>query len=274
MPHTNKLNIVLGEYTTSKVIASELTKSTANHDSPNKNIFWPTNLETDKLTDFVIASKTLKVNGFVVTNPHKQSIIECLDDVDAAAMRIDAVNIVVNHSGSMRGFNTDWMGVLCCLAKLHGVEVKKMSHVPKFLSEKTVAIFGAGAMARAAMYASLKAGANVVVFNRTLKNAAVMCDDMMVYFGEQVIHYLDWKQTAKAEACEIIINCTPLGLEPKTSMTPIDSKCLHPAHIVFETGYQDTDTRLISEARTAGCKVITGRDLFDCQVGFQLELLG
>ena len=50
--------------------------------------------------------------GYNVTIPHKQSVIEFMDRLDASAKRYGAVNCVDNKGGVSVGYNTDCDGFL------------------------------------------------------------------------------------------------------------------------------------------------------------------
>ena len=50
--------------------------------------------------------------GFNVTVPHKEAILELCDKVDLGAQNIGAVNTVVIQNGALRGMNTDGFGFL------------------------------------------------------------------------------------------------------------------------------------------------------------------
>jgi len=70
--------------------------------------------------------------GVSVTVPHKETVMEYLDEIDPVARRIGAVNTLLfrSHpdSGAVvsRGFNTDWLGSNLALAeqmKLEGSRI-------------------------------------------------------------------------------------------------------------------------------------------------------
>ncbi|MFH4242925.1 hypothetical protein WAI99_22610, partial [Acinetobacter baumannii] len=56
--------------------------------------------------------------GLSVTAPYKESIIECLDEVDEVAEQTGAVNTVVVRGDELRGYNTDAEGFLAPLRGL------------------------------------------------------------------------------------------------------------------------------------------------------------
>ena len=58
------------------------------------------------------AAKSLDIKGFAISMPFKIEILKYLDEVDKAVNVIGACNTVINNKGKLKGYNTDWVGVL------------------------------------------------------------------------------------------------------------------------------------------------------------------
>ena len=86
--------------------------------------------------------------GANVTIPYKEAVLSLLDDVGDDALRIGAVNTIVNREGQLIGYNTDNSGFLRAL-------YQDGDFVPR---GKTVALLGAGGAARAVGFTLLDAG--------------------------------------------------------------------------------------------------------------------
>ena len=71
---------------------------------------------------------------------------------------------------------------------------------------------------------------------------------------------------------DAVINCSPVGMHPNTGETPLPSRHLKPGMVVFDSVYNPPETRLIREAKQAGCTVIPGTELFLNQAAAQFEL--
>ena len=71
---------------------------------------------------------------------------------------------------------------------------------------------------------------------------------------------------------DVVINCSPVGMHPNTGETPLSSRYLKAGIVVFDSVYNPPETRLIREARQAGCTVIPGTELFLNQAAAQFEL--
>ena len=68
-----------------------------------------------KLAEGVASLRGENYLGANVTVPHKQAVMEYLDEIDELAARIGAVNTIVNQSGRLVGFNTDALGFISSL---------------------------------------------------------------------------------------------------------------------------------------------------------------
>ena len=69
---------------------------------------WPT--PPERLTHTVERLRGAEYMGFNITIPHKEHLVELVDDVEGMARNIGAVNTVVNRDGALAGYNTDAYG--------------------------------------------------------------------------------------------------------------------------------------------------------------------
>jgi 3-dehydroquinate dehydratase/shikimate dehydrogenase len=82
---------------------------------------------------------------------------------------------------------------------------------------------------------------------------------------------MDWSVRMKHN-CQVLVNCTPVGMHPEMDETPFDAEW-HDRHVtVFDTIYNPERTLLIKQAREAGCPTLTGVDMFVKQAARQFEL--
>jgi shikimate dehydrogenase len=185
--------------------------------------------------------------------PHKVSVCSLLDEMDQVAQAIGAVNTVVNTNGHLKGYNTDWLGILRPLEK-------RLS-----LANKRVAILGAGGAAQAAAYACTNAGAHITIFNRTVAKAQQLAASYNSSFGE-LTNNLDIK------SFDVLINTTALGMGALEGQAPIHAYQLASHQLVFETIYAPRETPLVRQALSVGCAVICGHEMFLEQGAAQFEL--
>jgi shikimate dehydrogenase len=148
--------------------------------------------------------------GCNVTVPHKQKIIEHLDELDRRAARIQAVNTIVRTSdGRLLGYNTDGGGFLESLRAPEPGQAKPF--VESFRALR-VMILGAGGSARAIAFAlaDLKEIGEIVLCNRTMEAGAALARDIAAIMphvravGENDI-------AAHAATTNLIVNCTVKG---------------------------------------------------------------
>ena len=108
--------------------------------------------------------KASSMKGMAVTIPHKESIMELLDEIDPVARKIGAVNTVAVERGRYVGYNTDFEGF---------AEAFK-----EFVGETRInraAILGAGGAAKAVMAAFEKMGIVYEVFHRRTPGEGFDC---------------------------------------------------------------------------------------------------
>jgi 3-dehydroquinate dehydratase / shikimate dehydrogenase len=125
-------------------------------------------------------------------------------------------------------------------------------------------VLGAGGAARAIVVGLGRREANVVIASRTPERAddlAQFCKGRSVAWG--------LRHNVK---CDLIVNCTPVGMHPHLDDTPYEPKYLNPEIVVFDTVYNPEQTLLLKLAREVGCTVITGVDMFIGQAALQFKL--
>ncbi|MFN6963627.1 MAG: shikimate dehydrogenase [Pyrinomonadaceae bacterium] len=201
--------------------------------------------------------------GFAVTNPHKVAIIPHLDKTDAAARAIGAVNTVsIGDDGRLLGFNTDAAGFIAPLEK-------------KFtaLAGARVAVAGAGGAARGCVYALRNAGVEAVtVFARSVERARDLADEFGVTIEELRIAG-DERGATDLSGYDIVVNTTPLGTRGENEERSIArAEQLRGVSLVYDLNYNPVETRLLSEAKAAGCATLGGLDMLAAQAAMQFTI--
>lgn len=195
----------------------------------------------------------LNIRGVSVTLPHKTTIIDYLNEIDETALSIGAVNTVINENGTLKGTNTDWLGVVEPLEKV--TEIKG----------KSVALLGAGGAARSVIYGIQQKGGKVTVFNRTVENAKQLADEFGCEYGS-------FDDLEKVKTMDIIFNATSVGLHPNEDQTPLPKQYITDKHIVFDAIYSPYETRLLKDAQEKGAAVIHGLEMLLYQGIAQFKL--
>lgn len=231
-----------------------------------KRIFAKYELAEVAPRDFGKFMRNFAVNfaGANVTIPYKEKVIKYLDEVSDEARKIGAVNVIVNGGGKLIGHNTDVYGAISALKT-----------GAKILKGKNVVVLGAGGAARAVVYGLKKAGAHILILNRTLAHAKKLALDFKCEF--------DGLQNFAINKCDILINTTSVGMwEEKVkgqrskvkslykNATPLpDLKkqlaATQKLPIVMDIIYRPRMTKFLRDAKSAGCKIITGDKMFLAQ---------
>jgi len=201
--------------------------------------------------DLAVAVAGLAAAGFVglnVTVPHKIAIIPLLDRLDPGAERVGAVNTVVFAGGRSTGYNTDLPGFVNSLAAENVA-----------IGGRRAVLLGAGGAARAVVWALLDAGAAAIAVGaRDGAKAAAFAAS----FPAGAVIGLDWLSPAFAAALaagDLIINCTPLGMVPRSGETPpLDWTLLAPRAVICDLIYAPPLTRFLAEAGRRGHKTVGG----------------
>ena len=185
--------------------------------------------------------------------PAKENIIPMLDKVDATAQSIGAVNTVVEEDGKWVGYNSDCSGAIAALEAYTS------------LKDKNILILGAGGTAKAIGYGiKEKGGKLTITYNRNKETGENLAKEL----GCELIHCRD----AGTQSIDILINCSPVGMNPNINESPFLARDFKEGMVVFDSVYNPLETKLLREAKAAGCKVIPGSELFINQAARQFEL--
>lgn len=215
-----------------------------------------------ELANLVKKMRDDEITGINVTIPHKINIIQHLDGLTKEAQLIVAVNTITKENGRITGHNTDGIGCLQALVESN-VNI-----------DGKIIILGAGGAARAIVFALAMNGAReIIIFNRTAEKAKLLANE--VTQKTNAIVRAENLENIKKELidADILINCTSIGMkgeqENKTLVTTSD---LHPNLIVMDIIYNPLNTRLLEEAKNAGCKTINGINMLVNQGAAALEI--
>lgn len=194
---------------------------------------------TEDTEGAVSAMRTLGIRGLGVTMPHKLRILPLLDALTDDAKAIEAVNTVVNDDGRLTGHNVDWIGAVAAVREAMeptGTET---------------AVVGAGGGARAIAWGLVRAGARVTLFNRSEAAGRMLADSLGACFGGPP------EELAEAGPFALIVHATPVGFHDGEAMLP-PAAALRPGTVVFDAVTMPIETRLLRQARAAGCRTIAG----------------
>ena len=220
-------------------------------------------IPAERAGEAVAAIRTLHMRGANVTMPCKNAVIPFLDELTPAARAIQAVNTIVNEDGVLVGHNTDGCGYTQNLRR-NGIEVE---------GKKIVLLGGGGAASAIAIQAALEGAAEIAVFNlrdafwprveqgmKAIAQAAPGC----------AISLRDLEDRAALKAaidrCDILSNATRVGMAPYEDQSNItDGSWYRPDLVVTDVVYAPPETKMLREARAAGCRTCDGLGMLLCQ---------
>jgi 3-dehydroquinate dehydratase / shikimate dehydrogenase len=263
-------------------------------------VYVPFRVPRDTLPDFLRIFGQIPIQGYSVTIPHKEAAAAVAKVKDTTVERTQAANTLVRTADGFAASNTDYqavIGTLCDFLPTFSSPtaggsvgavlpanvnlsapaspaptgaVTSTSPPPTAqelgnnpISGRVALVLGAGGVARAVAYALQREGAMVTITNRTAERAQALAHEVGC-------RHVDW--TARHSVlCDLVINCTSVGMHPNVDDSPLHHSFLKPGLVVFDTVYTPEQTLLIKEARDRGCHAITGVEMFIRQAALQFE---
>ena len=194
----------------------------------------------------------MNIRGASVTIPFKVAVMEYLDDIDDDALKIGAVNTIINSKGRLTGYNTDWLGLILTLQEAMPIK------------GKTIVIIGAGGTARAAAYGIIKEGGFPIIANRMPEKGKILS-------GKLNCPFYSLAEIGKIKA-DCLINTTPVGMYPHKDKSPVKAATLAGYKYVMDVIYNPLKTKLLKDAEKRGCQIFAGLDMFVIQGAEQIRL--
>ncbi|MCW4034113.1 MAG: shikimate dehydrogenase [Candidatus Bathyarchaeota archaeon] len=216
-----------------------------------------------ELQTAVLGAKSLGIRGLNVTMPHKNAIINHLDKLDKTAEAIGAVNTVLIEDGKLTGYNTDGVGAITALHE-NGVKTE----------ETKIVLLGAGGSAQAIAYHAAQEADELVILNRTTKNAQLLVDELRKSFDSKIKAGALSVDVLKKELkdADILVNATSVGMHPNVDQSPVPKDLLHPDLCVMDIIYNPLETKLAKDAKSVGAKVVSGLDMLVYQGAVSFEI--
>ncbi len=207
--------------------------------------------ETEDLEHCADVIKEYDVKGINVTIPHKHKIMDQMDILDKTAEKIGAVNTIVNCNGSLKGYNTDTLGI------------KKALELANFEPKgKRSIIMGSGGAARACAYTLSEMGSRVTITGRNESAAMGLASEMGCEYRK--------KDSVPMQMNELVVNCTPVGMYGDGEY-PLNLTHINRDQTIFDMVY-GINTPLISKAIEVGAKIASGADMLAGQGAASFEL--
>lgn len=180
-----------------------------------------------------------RLQGFNVTLPYKEQVIDYLDEIDPVAEKIGAVNVVrVEHRKNgvwLKGYNSDVIGFCDSIRPL-----LKPWHTKAL-------VLGSGGASKAVRQGLLDLGVEPVTVSRTKREGCLTYDELTpeVMAGHKVV-----------------VNTTPLGMYPRMDTCPdIPYGCLSSEHLCYDLVYNPDETLFMRRSAENGAVVKNGLEM-------------
>lgn len=214
-------------------------------------------IKEEQTEEAIRALKLLNVRGFNITMPCKTAAVKCCDELSKAAQLIGAVNTVVHENGKLIGHNTDGLGwVRNCRENGFEITGKKMT------------IVGSGGAATAIeITAALEGLREMSIFARSTSASYANAQATVAKLREHVpgcvvnLYDLAEKERFYQEIADsdIFTNATCVGMKPMDDQSLIEDPCAFRKDLVVsDIVYNPRTTKLLADAKAAGCKTIPG----------------
>ena len=272
-------------------------------------VLWETQPGT--LAQRIASLRSPGVLGANVTIPYKEDVVSLLDEYDAAAVKIGAVNTIVNRDGRLVGYNTDAAGFIRALTDFTGCAFD--------CHGKKAVILGTGGAARAAAVALLENGVGeLALLGRTYgrvdalvnhlraldsgERREAMAGDGSQAGAMQARMGVDDSQPGAMQAsppripttpaptrvsgaslgsseanrflsgADLLVNATSVGLRMDDEALLVDIDLLQAGAFVMDMVFNSPQTRLLGAAHARGCHTLNGLAMLLYQGALAFEL--
>lgn len=196
-------------------------------------------LALDDLEEFIRCREFSAIN---VTIPYKEVVLPLLDEVDDVALKIGAINTVINCDGRLVGYNTDYFGLKSLIA-----------HAGMDLTDKKVLILGSGGTAKTALAVVEDLGCRKALrVSRTVREGYITYQQAKEQFGD----------------AEFIINTTPCGMYPHIGETILNVDDYPDLQGVVDVVYNPLRTKLVCDAIARGVPAVGGLYMLVAQAAY------
>lgn len=215
-------------------------------------------IKENQVKEALDAMRLFHMKGCNVTMPDKTEAAKHVDELSPAAEIIGAVNTIVNEDGKLKGYITDGEGFVNNL-KDHGIDI---------CGKKITVAGGGGAATAIQVQCALDGASEITIFNmkdaffeRTLETA-----EKIRTATSAVVNVYDIADTAKMteeiQSSDIFVNATIVGMKPMEDQSVVkDLSAFHDKLVVCDAVYNPEETKLLRDAKAAGCICVGGKGM-------------
>lgn len=241
MPITNQLGLIgypLSHSFSKKYFTEKFAK--ANISNFNYELF-----PIEQIADLPDLIKLMpNLLGLNVTIPYKVQVIPYLDEIDAEAEKVGAVNTIRFEQGKLKGYNTDIYGFEHSL-----LDLLKSSSKP--LNQLKALVLGTGGASKAVVHVLEKLGIFSQLVSRNQKSSVITYDSL---------------DATKFKDYNIVINTTPLGTYPNVQTCPfLPYDAVQPYHYFYDLVYNPAESLFLKNGKQGGADIKNGLDMLVLQ---------
>ena len=216
-------------------------------------------VKEDGVKDALNAMRLFNMRGMNVTMPDKVEAARHMDELSPAAQIVGAVNTIVNEDGKLIGHMTDGEGFVSNL-KDHGVTIE---------GKKIVVAGGGGAATAIQVQCALDGAKEIAIFNKKdgfFERTIATAEKIKAAVPSCVVNVYDIDDEARLKeemaSADIFVNATIVGMKPMDDQSIIkDVSLLRPDLVVADIVYNPEETKLLKDAKAAGCTCVGGKGM-------------
>jgi shikimate dehydrogenase len=230
-------------------------------------LYFPFDVLPKNLNDALKGMQALGIVGLNVTVPHKEPVMEFLDEISADARLVGAVNTIFVRNEMLVGHNTDVDGAVAALKPYRDQ-----------IANESVVIFGAGGGARAVIYSLIAyfRPAQIFVINRDASRAELLrkfFSDSQNYRNIRAgeLHNVD--EGNAIESSRLIVNATQVGMFPAVDeVIMAQDNRDYDGKIFFDLVYNPVQTTFLRLAKKRNATTVNGLEMLYQQAAKAFEL--
>ncbi len=229
--------------------------------------------DKQSLNDLLSRVRSGEIQGLNVTIPHKQNVIQFLDELTPTARSIGAVNTIYLRNGALIGDNTDAPGFLEDLKRFlvnpKSPNQQIVNRQSSIVNRKSAIVLGSGGAARAVVYALLHDDWEVTIAALLMDQARELADS----YRSSKLKVVNFElSNIELSNISLVVNTTPVGMTPDVDSSPWPANVPFPRAAIYDVVYNPRETKLVKDACTQGLSATTGLGMLIAQAALSFEI--
>ena len=213
------------------------------HEKIGKYNYQLIELDENQFVEFMKEKNFKAIN---VTIPYKEKVMEYLDYISDEALKIKAVNTIVNKDGKLYGYNTDYLGLK-----------EMINHFNIDINNKNIMILGNGGTCKTATAVLNDLNAKSIIkvsLNKEID--AISYEDVNLY----------------SNSIDVLVNTTPKEMYPNNQASIITLDSFNNLKSVVDVVYNPLRTNLVVRALNNNLKATGGLYMLIAQAFYAFEI--